>query len=106
MDANLKKSCTWKSSDKNYASTFVMNKDKIACTVDFSNVTVKDSAVINVTGFDIGGGKHVSTQSRLLVGSKRSCCSVWPFHHLISTLFSTENVLNQILQRADIFLSS
>ena len=70
MDSHLQKSCTWKTSDKNYASTFEMDKDKLSCTVDFSSVTVTDTAVIDVTGFGIGGGKHAVTQAKLHVGSK------------------------------------
>ena len=83
LDANLKKSCTWKTSDKNYASTFVMDKDKLSCTVDFSKVTVTDSAVIDVTGFDIGSGKHAATQAKLHVGSMYFRSSVPSFGKIL-----------------------
>ena len=53
-----------------------MVQDKVSCTVDFTNVTVKDTAVIDVTGFEIGPGKQATTQATLHVGSKLATWSV------------------------------
>ena len=53
-----------------------MVEDKVSCTVDFTNVTVKDTAVIDVTGFEIGPGKQATTQATLHVGSKLATSSL------------------------------